>query len=211
MEIEAKFGVPDAKTFRRLLESESVGAFQLGRTSAVEVHDHYFDTADGDLRAAGYACRLRQEGDRYVASIKGLGDASGAVHRRSERETELPGPLPPNAWPDGPQRALLMRLSRGRPLVLLFEILQERCRRLARDAGLPVAELSFDRVQVRLEGSIADEYLEVEAELSPSGSQPQLARLASALEERWGLAPQPRSKFERALAIRGALATRSRR
>jgi inorganic triphosphatase YgiF len=211
MEIEAKFAVADDTTFRRLLACESVGTFQLGPPTAIEVRDRYFDTADGDLYAAGYACRLRREGDRYLAGIKGLGDTSGAVHHRVERETELSGPLPPSAWPAGPERALVNSLSQGKPLVLLFEIVQERCRRQAHAGDQPIAELSFDRVQVCLQESIADEYLEIEAELSSPGAQDQLARLAATLGEVWEIEPRARSKFERALATRDALTAQPRR
>ncbi|MGD8398316.1 MAG: CYTH domain-containing protein [Anaerolineae bacterium] len=211
MEIEAKFAVPDDTTFQRLLARESIGMFRLDPPSAIEVRDRYFDTNDGDLYAAGYACRLRREGDRYLAGIKGLGDASGAMHRREERETELTGPLPPSAWPAGPERTLVNSLSQEKPIVLLFEIIQERRRRQAYAGDQPVAELSFDRVQVRLRRSIADEYLEIEAELSSPGAQGQLDRLVATLKEGWGLKPQVQSKFERALLVRDRSATWTRR
>ena len=67
--------------------------------------------------------RLRKADDRYLATLKGLGEASGPVHRRVELEAELPEPAPPHLWPDGEARDMMLRLGGSKPLVVLFEIL----------------------------------------------------------------------------------------
>jgi len=47
------------------------------------VIDHYLDTPHRDLLRGGYTCRLREPdaGDRWLLTVKGLGNAEGAVHR----------------------------------------------------------------------------------------------------------------------------------
>ncbi|MBN1661192.1 MAG: CHAD domain-containing protein [Anaerolineae bacterium] len=205
MEVEAKLRVPDEETFQRLLEINSLAGLPLWPVPPVDVRDCYFDTADGDLWAAGVACRVRTEGSRSFGTIKGLGDAEGAIHRRIEYEVELEQAFSPTRWPASEAQALVESLSRGKPLHPLFHLKQERHRRVARETspatGRAVAELSLDRVEVCEGETTIDRYLEVEAELLPDGSVEELDRLVRHLADEWALNPEPRSKFERALAL----------
>lgn len=205
MEIEAKFSIPDEKVFERLLEATTLAGFRLGEASISDLHDRYLDTADGAVRAGGYACRLRRTGDRYRASLKGLGGASGAIHRRAEYEVRLDESLPPHRWPASSARDLAVRLCGTDPLIALFEIDQVRHSRPLLDGDRAVAEFSLDRVQVCAEGLSEDaaSYLELEAELRPDGNEVDLQKLVAELQNAWGLAPEGRSKFERALALVG--------
>jgi CHAD domain-containing protein len=203
LEIEAKFSIPDEKVFERLLETTNLAGFQLGEASIADLHDRYLDTANGAVRAGGYACRLRWTGHHYRASLKGLGGASGAIHRRMEYEVALTESLPPHSWPASSARDLAVRLCGAEPVDTLFEIAQERHARPLMDGDRSVAEFALDRVQVCAEG-LSEEtvgYLEVEAELKPDGSEADLEKLVAELQNVWGLAPESRSKFERALAL----------
>ncbi|MBN1139808.1 MAG: CHAD domain-containing protein [Anaerolineae bacterium] len=202
MEIEAKYGIPDEQTFRRLQGASALAGFDLGQATATDLQDTYLDTTDRAILAGGYACRLRREGGRYLATLKGLGSAADSIHRREELETELPGPLPPNDWPPGPARDLALRLASDRPLVPLLVIEQTRYARAVRQGERQAAQLTLDRVRM-----VADDpseppvnYLELEAELLPDGREEDLAALGAELEA-WGLSPESRSKFERALSL----------
>jgi CHAD domain-containing protein len=203
LELEAKFSVPDEQTFQQLLEAGSLGAFRLGQSSFVRVHDRYLDTPEGALRQQGYALRLRRENGRHLASVKGLGDVSGAVHHREEHEVELPGPFPPEAWPPAPARDLVLGLTQDRPLVPLFALEQDRHRRCVCSRERQVAELSLDRVQIRQDDTVAATYLELEVELLPDGHRRDLDEISAELQKRVGMEPQPQSKFERGLALFG--------
>ena len=116
MEIEAKFSVPDDETFQRLLELPALAGFDLGETSVEELIDRYLDTDGRAIQTAGYACRLRRQADGYVATLKGLGGAAGAVHRRIEHEVDLSKPLYPQDWPPSAARNLALRLCGREPL-----------------------------------------------------------------------------------------------
>ena len=118
LEIEAKYSIPDEQTFRRLQETPTLAGFDLGPATTLDLHDTYLDTPDRAILAGGYACRLRQEGSRHLATLKGLGGATGSVHRRDEFETELPGPLLPHDWPPGAARDLALRLAGDQPPTL---------------------------------------------------------------------------------------------
>jgi CHAD domain-containing protein len=200
LEVEAKFSIPDERTFQRLLETTSLAGFGLEEPTVTDLHDRYLDTAAGAFLAGGYACRLRRQNGQTIATLKGLGGASGAVHRRVEHEVDLPGPLPPQHWPASPARQLALRLGGEDPLVSLFEIRQSRHRRRLYDGPRAVAELNLDRVRLPLGDVVASTTLELEAELLPDGDEEDLERLAVELE-RWGLVAESRSKFERGLAL----------
>ena len=117
MEIEAKFSVPNRQTYRSLLRLRDTAGYVLIPTSAVQMADRYFDTADGRLLAAGYACRLRTENASVLATLKGLGGAQGAIHHRDEQEIQLAAWTPDaTAWPASPARDLALKLSGGAPL-----------------------------------------------------------------------------------------------
>ena len=201
MEVEAKFAVPDRRTFLRLAALRSPAGYTLVDTRSVQVADQYLDTADGRLYAAGYSCRLRREPDKVIATLKGLGDAGGAVHQRDEQEVELPEWAPdPAAWPAGPARDLALRLTGGAPLQPLFELKQIRTRSEVMDGPRHVAEWSLDAVSVPV-GERPAHYYELEVELKDAGTEDDLQAIAAELSGRWRLSPQARSKFQRAYEI----------
>ena len=203
MEVEAKFSIPDEQMFQRLLETTTLAGFSLDNPIVTELHDRYLDTVDGAFLAGGYACRLRRQDGQTIATLKGLGGVSGAIHRRVEHEVDLPGPLPPQLWPASPARQLALRLCGQEALVPLFEIRQSRHSRCLNDGLRAVAELHLDRVDLPHGGVEAATTLELEAELLPDGDEEDLQRLALELERR-GLVAETRSKFERGLALLGS-------
>ncbi len=218
MEIEAKFVVPNRQTYRSLLRLRDLAGYTLIPTAAVNMVDRYFDTADGRLLAAGYACRLRTEGASVLATLKGLGGARGAIHHRDEQEIQLPMWTPDAAaWPASPARDLALKLSGGAALQSLFDLEQHRTRSDVMDGSRRVAELSLDAVRVVV-GRRPALYYELEVELKAEGTETDLARIAQMLSDVQGLAAEPRSKFERALetlrtrgaAVDGRLSTQER-
>jgi CHAD domain-containing protein len=212
MEIEAKFAIPARAVYRRLARVRRLAGYRLTPAGTAPVADRYFDTAEGHLLAAGYACRLRAEGETVIATLKGLGGVEGAVHRRAEHEARLAAWTPdPAAWPESAARTLALELTAGASLQPLFALAQTRTRADAFDGDRRVAQLSVDAVTVQLGGRPAH-YYEVEAELTPDGTEADLTKIAAELSEAWHLVPESRSKFARGLetatAYRAALATR---
>jgi inorganic triphosphatase YgiF len=111
--------------------------------------------------------------------------------------------LSPREWAPSSARDLALRLCGSEPLITLFEIEQTRHSRFLGDGDRAVAEFNLDNVHVYRRDarqSIAT-FLELEAELLPDGSEEDLERRATELEEVWGLTPQSRSKYERGLAL----------
>ena len=104
MEIEAKFSVPDVETFHRLRATQQLAGYPLSAGQAKQVQDTYLDTQDRSILAAGYACRWREGREGTLITLKGLGGAEGAIHRREELEIQIPAYQPPEEWPAGPAR-----------------------------------------------------------------------------------------------------------
>ncbi len=214
MEIEAKWRVGDADTLQRLRSLERLACFDVGLCRAHEVHDTYLDSPDRRMLAAGFACRRRQQGDALCITLKGLGGSDGAVHRRAELEMPLlPGTPDETAqcasrhlcgeaalWPAGPVREQVLECVADAPLVPLLKLDQTRTERAVTRNGLPVAVLSLDHVRAAA-GERQQEYWELEIELLPAGSEDDLAAMVAALRQDGGLTPEPRSKFERGLAL----------
>jgi inorganic triphosphatase YgiF len=200
MEIEAKLAVPDIETFQRLQAADSLGGFALSADQVKQVRDIYLDTAERLILAAGYACRRRERGQEVLMTLKGLGGAAGAVHRREELEVALPEDGPPAQWPASPARERVLDLIGEATLTPLFELQQARIVRGVLEGDRRVAEWSLDKVHVLAEGQ-EQMYFELEVELTPQGTEDDLAAIVTCLQDEWGLEPEPRSKFERALAL----------
>lgn len=205
MEIEAKFAIPDRQVYRDFLRLRQLAGFTLTPAAAVNVTDQYVDTADARMLSAGYACRLRTAGTDVLVSLKGLGGAEGAIHHRDEQEVRLPGPiLDIEAWPPSPARDLALRLAGDAALQPLFDLEQHRVRadvvESLPDGARHVAELSLDAVRAAV-GRRPALYYELEVELTGDGTEADLARIAAELAETYHLTPEPRSKFERGLAV----------
>jgi CHAD domain-containing protein len=203
MEIEAKFAVPDRTAYRQLARLRSLAHFTLRSTRVSQIADRYFDTADGRLLQGGYACRLRTEGEVIVVTLKGLGGAAGAVHRRTEEEVRLAQWSPePAAWPESRARTLALVLTGGVPLLPLFDLTQRRSRADVLEGERRVAELSLDAVRTDLTSlhrPVRSSYYELEIELAPAGHETDLAEMTAELANTWALPAEPHSKYERAL------------
>jgi CHAD domain-containing protein len=204
MEIEAKLAVPDIETFQRLQAADHLAGLALSVGQVKQVHDTYLDTAGRVIRAAGYACRRREHAEEVTFTLKGLGGAEGAVHRREELEITLPGDQPPAQWPDSAVRDRVLQLIGETPLSPLFELQQTRAVRQLRQGERLVAEWSLDDVRV-IAGGREQAYYELEVELAPAGTEGDLAAIVDCLQNEWGLEPETRSKFERALAFAGVV------
>jgi CHAD domain-containing protein len=201
VETEAKLSIPNRRVYRGLLRLRSLAGYTLMSAGVSNAHDRYFDTADGRLWAGGYACRLRTVNDGLLLTLKGLGGVEGAVHRRPEHEVELPAwNSDPAAWPDGAARCVALELAGGAPIALLLELRQRRVLSDVMDGERRVGQLSLDAVRTEAGGRPVSSY-ELELELAPSGTEADLARVVEELIRTWDLAPEPRSKFERALEL----------
>jgi inorganic triphosphatase YgiF len=200
MEIEAKFTVPDPVVYWSLQTTDHLAGYSLSTTQVKPVWDTYLDTKRHRILAAGNSCQRRLTREGILITLKSLGGAMGAVHRRRIGELSMATSRPPVDWPDSQVRDLVLQLIGGEPLQTFFELQQTRVIRMLKEDDQPVAELSLDSVSL-----VTDEteqvYLVLEVELLPQTPEGTLMTIAGYLQEVWHLKSEPRSKFERALVL----------
>lgn len=198
MEIEAKY-TTSRFVFDKLLKVDALGEYRLEATEEQLMTDHYLDTGDRAIRKGGYAFRVRKKNGRWLLTVKGLGVTENAIHRREEYEVEIQSDMTPQQWPDSPARDLVFSLTHSQPLVELFVIRQHRTLCKVLRGERLVGELSLDVVDMGSFGQQERTY-EVEVELESHGTLEDLQVLDEILQDNYGLRPETRSKFERAMA-----------
>lgn len=196
MEIEAKYTVSHAQ-FRDLMKVHALGEYSLEDVEEQTLSDHYMDTSQRDIRKGGYACRMREKSGQWLLTVKGLGSVEGSIHQREEYEIEIQQNTLPQQWPDSPARDLVISLTGSHPLVELCTIHQRRTKRAVYQDQRRVGEMSLDVVDMESVGQSQQVY-EIEIELQQDGTLSDLQALDEILQN-YGLHPEPRSKFERAM------------
>jgi CHAD domain-containing protein len=209
IEVEAKYAVTDPAVFTALLDLQALGSYALCPRGERRMIDHYLDTPHRDIFRGGYACRLREgeEEDGWLVTVKAVGEAAGAVHRREEHESQIPPNAPLADWPEGTAREIVTRLSGDRTLAELFTLRQRRARRAVEQDGRAVGVLSLDTVESDI-GGRRTVTRELEIELAATGTLDDLHALDAALEP-YKIKAQSKSKFEQALARLDRASTRS--
>jgi hypothetical protein len=197
-EIEAKFAVPNVKTFRRLQAIKELAGFKLTKGEIKPDYDIFLDTKNRRIFANGYFCRKRESAGQTVITLKGLGTAERAIYQREEFEAIVPSVGSPiTRWPASPLRDKLLSITHA-PLRQLFNQHQTRFVRMVTHDQREIAELSLDEIWVDAAGRQLH-YLVIEVELKAQGNKNDLTKIATSLRKDFGLKPEPCSKFERGL------------
>ena len=89
MVIEAKFTVPDPVVYWSLQTTDHLAGYSLSTTQVKPVWDTYLDTRSQRILAAGFSCRQRVTREGIMITLKSLGGAMGAVHRRRIGELSM--------------------------------------------------------------------------------------------------------------------------
>lgn len=185
-EFELKFAATPA-------QQDAIAA-ALGSFAPISMETTYFDTPEGALSARRITLRRRLENGQSVCTVKT--PAEGGA--RGEWETEC----------DDIMVAVPVLCKLGCPIALpqltkcgLSPICGARFTRLAKTVELKkcVVEIALDR-GVLTGGNREIPLCEVEVELK-SGCCEDAVAYANALAEKYGLVPEERSKFRRALQL----------
>jgi inorganic triphosphatase YgiF len=204
-ETEAKLVVRDRTGFDALCRLSALGPFRIRWTVTEEVRDAYLDTADRRFMLAGFACRMRQIGPEYFMTLKSLSAPVDGITVREEMETRIDGQaqaVRPQTWPDGPARALAVRICRGVLLGTLCELRQIRRKAAVTrggepGSGPPLMELSLDEVR------LPEDFYCVEVELREGTDAAALREFAALLSKAVPVTKETMSKFRRALDAAG--------
>jgi CHAD domain-containing protein len=201
LETEAKFIVPDKARFARLRGVKQFGSYEKQQETVKTVHDRYVDTPDHRFYNSQLYVRLREgkDGD-LLLTVKRLGaPPDGAVHARDEYQVQVPS-MERTAWPESPVTSMVNEIAGDQHLVDLVGVDQTRLVSNLVQGERAVAELSLDQVTIQTAHKPVTAY-ELEAELLPDGNESDLSDLVRVFMEEYNLAPQPLTKFERAMRM----------
>ncbi len=196
LELRLRF---EAGSLDRILRHASLGGGERRPTRTLSAH--YFDTPDLRLAQNGVGVRIREDGGRWLQTVKLRGDRDGGVDTRLEYETEVDGPgvesldlssIPEVSHALGAIGATAATLQR----VLFTAILRDDVR-LERDESEIL--VSIDRGELRSPRA-ATTTNEIELELV-RGDVAELFALALELAGEIPLALEPANKLERGLGI----------
>ena len=172
------------------------GALQQDFTgfSPIEMETTYYDTFDGKLGVRRWTLRRRLENGRSVCTLK----TPAADGSRCEWEVEcgsIMAAIPELYHQGAPVELMAMCVSGVGP------VCGAKFTRLALTLEIPGAtvELALDRGKLTA-GSRELPLLEVEVELK-AGSDESAVAFAGQLAEKYGLVPESRSKYRRALGL----------
>ena len=161
----------------------------------------YFDTKDAKLRALAWTLRLRLlEDDDAVFTLKGASQTSDGFATREELEVRASGAT---SLKDLSDPEILMRISSVTKLEDLMPLLTLSTMRNVFDLE-GVGELALDQVKVlRGDGSVAEEFTELELELEEHVTQASIVPVVRELRRMAKLEPSSMGKFSRALKALG--------
>lgn len=162
----------------------------------LQMQTTYYDTPDGALSRRFYTLRRRQENHRTVCTLKTPEQGLGRQEFEVEEET-IQAAIPALCKLGGP--AELPQLTQA-GLIPVCEARFTRIAKVLKMDGLTV-ELALDDGFLS-GGENTQPFCEVEVELK-AGSRQAADAFAQYLAHRFCLVPEPRSKFRRALDLRG--------
>ncbi|MBM7783872.1 CYTH and CHAD domain-containing protein [Tenggerimyces flavus] len=163
----------------------------------------YYDTADLRLAREGASLRMRTGGSDEGWHLKlKVADESGAGVRD---EIRLPLSGKRGAAPPDQLLSLVAVLTAGLPVEPRARLRTERAIRiLSNGAGIELAELTDDRVNVLEEGAVAAQFRELELELRPDADEKTLDQVCRLLVDEGAVAGGFTSKAARALGGRAS-------
>lgn len=198
-EVELKYRLVSPLGIETVLEHAATAGFVPdGEVEEMRIRDRYVDTADGRLASAGVAARIRHRPDGVRVTVKTPTARVGAVHRRTELESEATDSLEPADWPPSPARDAVSTHAHGASLVETVTLDQLR-RFVDVTDGTSRVQISLDAVSVLTDGRLLDRFEELEAELL-SGDEAALVTLASAIEADPAVSHDKGSKLDRAMS-----------
>lgn len=160
----------------------------------------YYDTVDQDLHKAGIMYRVRSEGAKQVATIKKGGDPKSNFQRRQEWNVEVSSLEPDiSLFKDTKICRELEAISGKGILHPVFSCVFERrfiVLTLERETQV---ELAVDNGHI-FAGNLTEPVCELELELK-QGDPEVMLLMAERIAKKYGLTPEPRSKYTRGLAL----------
>jgi triphosphatase len=199
-EIEIKLELPPASVQR--LKKISLLHGQKGRAKSATEVSVYFDTDKRKLHRKGMMLRVRRSGDRYVQTIKSVGNSGPFA--RDEWESEIKGGAPDLHFAQGTALEPLLSGKFRRQLRPVFET---RVRRTTYPLSNGKSDIALTLDKGKIATSRGSKALcEIELELK-RGDEAELFRVARELTQTLSARLALKSKFERGYEMLAAATT----
>lgn len=205
MEQETKYTIPDEATADSIWEEALAGNFgETVQPETVKMLAVYYDTADQVLRNNNVTLRVRKENELAFATIKWGGQPvlDGLFSHQEINiplgESENVEDIPREVFEQSLDGKQMQTLLEGKELLPLVQTDITR-RRVKLYTGSGVAELSVDRGTV-IGGDKSAPVSELEVELY-AGALEDVLELTEHIAKKYGLVPENRSKYARAIAL----------
>ncbi|MCE5258678.1 MAG: CHAD domain-containing protein [Chloroflexi bacterium] len=193
-EVELRYRVPRC-SLAGLCRLSALGIYTLWPAGTLRMVDIYLDTSDALLERAGYALRLRFDGNQWLATLKGTAVSADALVSRTELEIPLPKSLRnPERWPASELKERVLQITQRTRLRTITQIRQKRDRSIVYRGQIAIAELSLDRVDFGPDSTTRRHLLE--CELRPGGTRADLEMIDTLLARRFVIFPENRSKLQ---------------
>ncbi len=205
MEVEVKYALPSEEMLENIWNDSSLAEISdMVSSERLPFLAVYYDTDDMALRQACYTLRSRSEGNTAFTTVKWGGESKGALHKREEiniaTDPEKVGQAPDiemfkgsSAYKD------LKRLTKGRKLQPILTMDFTRSRRRLNYEG-NIIELALDTGKIITDKGNAP-ILEMELEHYAGPDEDSVRELGGKIAEKYGLLPEPRSKYSRGLKL----------
>ena len=206
MEVELKYNIESREQMDAIWEDAFLKEIEeKGSRRRVFMKAAYFDTEDRILSRNDIAFRISSEGARVVGALKWR-DKDTAVSGLYIRE-EINVPVKDEACFIAPDPAIFQESAEGRDLLSvlggkpLHNVFETRfARRMLRvDYGVSICEISLDDGEIVADGGRAP-ISELEVELF-SGRQEDMMEIGKKLVTKYGIRPEPRSKYSRGVDL----------
>ncbi|MEG0923968.1 MAG: CYTH domain-containing protein [Anaerovoracaceae bacterium] len=204
MEIELKYAVTDKLVSEKILEDQYLTAIKdKNSDERIKMDAVYFDTADGVLRDASIALRVRRENNKIISTIKWNGSAEDGLHIREEinipvdDEKFLEEPKL-DIFDQCPMGEILRELVGDKKMVPIMQINFVR-KQMRIDTGKSISVISLDKGEIITDKGNAP-ISELEIELY-SGDKDDLSVVGETLAEKYNLVPENTSKYKRGLDL----------
>ena len=204
MEIELKYKLNEASDADAIFDDIRIlDIADAGSEKHIKMHAVYFDTKDGNLSSKGMVFRVREEGEKLMATLKWDGVSIDGLHVREEINV----PINDRVYLQKPDIKVfsesdifeeLESIVDGKELVLMMEMNFVR-RAVRLDNGVGIFELSVDIGNISCEGK-TKQINELEIELF-SGSNEELKELGEYISNKFRISPENHSKFRQGLDL----------
>lgn len=212
MEVELKYYLDNEKIKDEIFNDEKITSLFISPKEEVPMKATYFDTDDFDISKRGLAFRLREEGEKYIATFKWQskdGEGKSELSKRGEINVEVFSEFKKNPRaevfiPYGNDEAELVACNELIEAIGFKElkpiITTDVIRTLAEIKSEDFScEISVDLGELRA-GNESERICELELEYD-SGNLDKMLALGESLKEKYNLKPGTFSKYKRGLIL----------